>query len=153
MFKCSKTADSGNYWLPFGLYCRLPSEVASINQWPFPQFSNSDNLGPRIQPPQVIRLARNDGVSPLSGKDHHRSFNRIRQVGGGAEFSTRTGKVLVEGNNFHFLAPQEPRQRHLKSSIAPSLSHDTRGHSKRPALSQRPLQQSDHALVTASQGD
>jgi hypothetical protein len=38
------------------------------------------------------------------------------------------------------------------TAIAPGLSHHAGRHSKSPALSERPIEQSDHALVTAIQG-
>src|SRR5262249_24346948 len=91
--------------------------------------------------------------SPLPGKDHHRRVYNIRRVGGAAELSTGTGKLLVKRNNLNFLAPQEPRQCNLNTTIAPGLSHDARGHSKGAALRQRLMEQGNHALITAIQGD
>ena len=35
------------------------------------QLSNRNNLRSRIQTPQVIRIAYNDGVPPLPGKNYH----------------------------------------------------------------------------------
>jgi len=73
------------------------------------QVSNSNNPGSRIQTPQVIRVACHNGISPLPGKNHHRSVDNIRGVSSGAEFSTGTGQLIVQRNDLDFLAPQEPR--------------------------------------------
>jgi hypothetical protein len=67
--------------------------------------SNRNNLGCRIQPPQVVRIACNDRVSPLPGKDHDRRVDNVGRVGGAAEFSTGTGKLPIKSNNLYFLAP------------------------------------------------
>jgi hypothetical protein len=67
--------------------------------------SNRNNLGSRIEPPQVIRIACHYGVSPLPGKDHHRRVDNVGRVDGTAEFSTGTGKLLIERYDLHFLAP------------------------------------------------
>ena len=76
---------------------------------PAARISNRNNLSFRIQTPQVIRIACDDGVSPLPGKEHHRSVDNIRRIDSAAEFSTRTSKVLIKRNNLHFHAPQETR--------------------------------------------
>ena len=67
--------------------------------------SNKNILGSRIQTPQVIRIACNNGVSPLPGKDHHRSVDNIRRIGGATELSTGTCKLLIKRNNLHLAAP------------------------------------------------
>jgi hypothetical protein len=69
---------------------------------------NGNNLGCRIQTPQVIRIACNYGVSLLPGEDYHRCIDNIRRIGGATELSTGTGKLLVKRNNLNFVAPQEP---------------------------------------------
>src|SRR5580658_8620888 len=76
-----------------------------------------------------------------------------RRVGGAAEFSTGTGKLLVKRNNLNFLATQKPCQRNLNTPVAPSLSQNARRHSKGAALLQRLTEQGDHALITAVQRD
>jgi hypothetical protein len=67
--------------------------------------SNRNNLGCWIQPAQVIRVACNDRISPLPGKDYHRRVDDVGRVGSAAKFSTRTGKLLIQSNDFDFLAP------------------------------------------------
>ena len=114
---------------------------------------NRNNLGSRIQTPEVIGIACNYGVSPFPGKDYHRCVDNIARVGGTAKFSTGARKLLIKRNNFHTLATQEPRQGHLNTAVSPNLSNDARRHPKCPALSQRSLEQGDHAFVTAIQGD
>jgi hypothetical protein len=60
--------------------CAAYPEVTRLHRpiWPIARVSNRNNLGSRVQTPQVIWIACNDGGSPLPGKDHHRSVNHIR---------------------------------------------------------------------------
>ncbi len=89
-------------WRPSSINAPQPVERSA-------QMSDRNNLGSVIQTPQVIRIACNNKVFPLPGNDHHRGVDNVLRVGGGAEFSTGTGQMLVKRDNFHFLAPQEPR--------------------------------------------
>lgn len=60
-----------------------------------------NDRGTGIQAPQIIRIACHYRLSPLPRKDYYGRIDNIRRVGGPAEFSAGTGKLLVEGNNFH----------------------------------------------------
>src|SRR5262249_32466412 len=78
---------------------------------PLPRVSsNGDDWAIRVQAPEVVRIACDDGVSPLPGQNHDRSVDNVRGLGGAAEFSTGTGKLFIERNNLDFVTAQEPRQ-------------------------------------------
>jgi hypothetical protein len=49
-----------------------------------------------------MRIARENGVSPVPGEDYHRCVDNIRRVGGAAEFSAGTGKLLIKRNDLNF---------------------------------------------------
>jgi hypothetical protein len=80
-------------------YARGPEK-----QVPLARFLDNNNFSSGIQTSQVTWVACNDRVSPCPGNDHHRGVYKIAHFGGGAKFSTRTGKVLIQRNNLHFLA-------------------------------------------------
>src|ERR1700758_2990158 len=71
------------------------------------QSSYSDDWRCRIQAPEVIRIAGHDVILPLPGEDYHRRVDNIRRIGGAAQLSTGTGKLLVKRNDLNFFAPQE----------------------------------------------
>jgi hypothetical protein len=73
------------------------------------QALHGSNLSCRIQTPYVARIAGNYEVLPRSGDYHDRRINNIRSARSAAEFSARTGKLVVKRNNLNFLAPQESR--------------------------------------------
>ena len=72
-----------------------------------PGISNHNQVGCRIETPQIIRIACHDRLAPLSGKNNYRSVDDIRRACDRAELPTGTGKLLIKRNDLDFLAPQE----------------------------------------------
>ena len=110
--------------------------------------SDPDDWGLWIEPPQVLRIARDDDVSTLPSENHDRSVDDIRGASGAAEFPARTGVLFVKGNNLDFPGPQKARQCDLDAAIAPSLPHNARRYPQVTTLRQSLAEQGDHPFIS-----
>jgi hypothetical protein len=89
----------------------------------------------------------------FSGENYNGSVDDVGCTRGAAEFPARAREVFVKRHNFDFRSPQKPDECGLRGTIAPSLSYNARWYPEIPALSQSPIEQSDHSPVTAIQRD
>src|SRR6267378_3624456 len=102
---------------------------------------------------QVVRVARHNGVMTFSGQNYDGSVDDVGCTRGAAELPARAREVFVKRHNFDFCSPQKPSQCDLCGAIAPSLPYNARWYPEISALSQSPIEQSDHTPVTAIQRD
>ncbi len=102
---------------------------------------------------QVLGIAGDDWIAVPACEEDNQGVDYVRCAGGAAECAAGASELAVQGNDFHFIAPQESGQRRLRSSVAPGLSDDGRGHADFPAVLKRAQQQRDHALVAAIHRD
>ncbi len=102
---------------------------------------------------EVVGIAGDDHATPRARRDHHGCIDDVARSGCSAQLAASACSKIVERLDLDLWRSQEPGKYDLSGAMAPHLSDDTGGYTKRIPSSDTLFQQRDHLPVTPLECD
>jgi hypothetical protein len=107
----------------------------------------------RIEPAEIVDVARHDDGSLTPGGKDHRSIDHVRGSRPAAKNACGFCEDLVEGGDLRDRSGEESAQCDLPRAVTPDLADDTCWNYQAPACSQRLPAERSHAGVPSLERD